>query len=85
MNVQEVEKRIAGRSDLAIHGAAPDFDEPLHVGRPNTGSRETFDRLNDEVFEGVGAINGFQLVQRLKQKVADFLDGSSDGRLSQRK
>ena len=35
-------KRIRGKSDLAIHGAPPAFPEPLHVGRPNLGSRADF-------------------------------------------
>jgi dTDP-4-amino-4,6-dideoxygalactose transaminase len=34
--------------DLAIFGAPPEFSEPLHVGGPNLGSRESFlERLND--------------------------------------
>jgi hypothetical protein len=34
--------------DLAIFGRPPAFAEPLHVGRPNVGSREhLLERIND--------------------------------------
>ncbi|WP_320416282.1 hypothetical protein [Candidatus Reidiella endopervernicosa] len=32
-------KDIHAYSDLAINGAVPAFDEPLHVGKPNVGER----------------------------------------------
>lgn len=35
-------KTLRVAADLAIHGAAPLFAEPVHVGRPNVGSSERF-------------------------------------------
>lgn len=35
-------KTIRSKADLAINGAPPAFDQPLHVGRPNIGDREAF-------------------------------------------
>ena len=66
-------KTIRTRSDLAIHGAAPAFVEPLHVGRPNIGDRETFMQLAGEMFDRRWLSNNGPLVQRFEQRVADYL------------
>lgn len=44
-------KPLSSLADLAIHGAPPAFAEPLHVGRPNLGSREAFLRYANEIFD----------------------------------
>ncbi|MEI8140544.1 MAG: DegT/DnrJ/EryC1/StrS family aminotransferase [bacterium] len=41
-------KKIHSVKDLAVCGAPPAFDAPLHVGRPNVGNRERLlARIND--------------------------------------
>ena len=35
-------KQIRTPADLAIHGAPPAFEAPLHVGRPNICNRDAF-------------------------------------------
>ena len=42
-------KKICSQQYLAINGAPPAFEQPLHVGRPNIGSREAY---------GIYACNG---------------------------
>lgn len=44
-------KPLSSLADLAIHGAPPALAEPLHVGRPNLGSREAFLRYANEIFD----------------------------------
>jgi dTDP-4-amino-4,6-dideoxygalactose transaminase len=63
-------KTINGPMDLAINGAPPAFDKPLHVGRPNVGSRETFSRLTSEMFDRGWLTNNGPLVQELEQRIA---------------
>ena len=53
--------------------STPSFPEPLHVGRPNIGSREAFSRLVDEMFERRWLSNGGPLVQQLEARLADYL------------
>lgn len=65
-------KKIESCSDLAINGAPPAFDEPLHVGRPNIGSREAFLELAGEMFDRRWLSNNGPLVQEFEQKVADY-------------
>jgi dTDP-4-amino-4,6-dideoxygalactose transaminase len=66
-------KTIKGPMDLAINGAPPAFDKPLHVGRPNVGSRETFSRLTSEMFDRGWLTNNGPLVQELEQRIAQQL------------
>lgn len=49
------------------------FSEPLHVGRPNLGSRREFDRLVDGIFERDWLTNAGPLVVELERRIADFL------------
>ena len=65
-------KTITTVADLAINGAPPAFDEGLHVGRPNLGSREALDRYLDDIYERNWLTNNGPLVQELESKVADF-------------
>lgn len=66
-------KRIDSAADLAINGAPPAFGEPLHVGRPNIGSRETFLKLAGEMFDRHWLTNNGPLVQQFEQRIADYL------------
>jgi len=63
----------SGITDLAILGGTPAFPEPLHVGRPNIGNRESlFHRLND-ILDRRWLTNHGPLVQEFEQQIADFL------------
>lgn len=74
MTVRQDMKRINSPEDLAIRGAPPAYSEPLHVGRPNIGSREVFDRFIDQMFGRRWLSNNGPLVQQFEQEVARFLD-----------
>jgi dTDP-4-amino-4,6-dideoxygalactose transaminase len=59
--------------NLAILGGSPDFNEVLHVGRPNIGNRERFlARVNDMLDRRWLSNNGI-FVQELERKLAEFL------------
>lgn len=65
-------KLIRTQQDLSINGAAPAFQNPLHVGRPNIGSRETFLRYAEEIFDRRWLSNNGPVVQEFEQRVADY-------------
>lgn len=67
-------KKIESTRDLAINGAAPAFEEKLHVGRPNIGSRDQFLRLVDEIFDRRWLTNNGPIVQEFEKRVADYHD-----------
>lgn len=58
---------------LAIWGGPPAFSQPLHVGRPNLGSREQFSAYIDDIWERRWLTNNGPLVQELEAALADFL------------
>jgi len=66
-------KPLNSFADLAIHGAPPAFAEPLHVGRPNLGSREAFLRYANEIFDRRWLSNNGPLVQAFERRLAEFL------------
>ena len=49
------------------------FVEPLHVGRPNIGSRERFLRRTNEMLDRGWLSNNGPLVQEFERKIADYL------------
>ncbi|MEQ1668721.1 MAG: hypothetical protein ABL868_09725, partial [Sulfuriferula sp.] len=51
--------------DLAINGAPPAFEQLLHVGRPNIGSREAFMKYAEDIFDRRWLSNNGPLVQEL--------------------
>jgi dTDP-4-amino-4,6-dideoxygalactose transaminase len=66
-------KRVREPEDLAINGASPLFDEPLHVGRPNIGNRERFvQRMNDMLDRGWLTNNG-PFLQEFERRIAEYL------------
>jgi len=65
-------KPILKPQDLAINGAPPAFDEQLHVGRPNIGSREAFLKYVDDIFERRWLSNNGPLVQEFERRVAEL-------------
>ena len=66
-------KTIRNAADLAINGAPPAFAEPLHVGRPNMGARESFLGLAGEIYERRWLTNTGPLVQELERRIAERL------------
>ncbi|MDP2761874.1 MAG: DegT/DnrJ/EryC1/StrS family aminotransferase [Sideroxyarcus sp.] len=65
-------KPIRNAADLAINGAPPAFEQPLHVGRPNIGSRDAFMKLAGEMFDRRWLSNNGPLVQEFEQRVAAY-------------
>ena len=66
-------KSIQTRADLAINGAAPAFDELLHVGRPNIGDREAFLRYANDIFDRRWLSNDGPLLQEFEARIAAHL------------
>lgn len=59
--------------DLAIFGAPPAFAEPLHVGRPNIGSREhLLERINDLLDRHCLTNNG-PYVREFERRIAEVV------------
>ena len=63
-------KRIRTSADLAINGAPPAFDRPLHVGRPNMGDRDALLSRVEEIHERRWLTNNGPLVKELEQRIA---------------
>ena len=66
-------KNIASKNDLALFGAAPAFDAPVHVGRPNIGSQAQFNHLVGDMFERRWLGNNGPLLLEFERRVAEFL------------
>ena len=65
-------KPILKSQDLAINGAPPAFEQQLHVGRPNIGSRELFMKYVDDIFERRWLTNNGPMVHQLEQRIAEL-------------
>ena len=65
-------KKINTINDLAINGAPPAFDQPLHVGRPNIGKRKVFLQYVEDIFDRHWLTNKGPMVQELEQKIAHY-------------
>lgn len=63
-------KQIRSARDLAINGAPPAFEQPLHVGRPNIGNREVFLAYVNQVLDNQWLTNHGPLVQAFEQRIA---------------
>lgn len=63
--------------NLPMHGRTNDCqpfsDSPLHVGRPNIGSKEAFLKYVGDVFDRRWLTNNGPLVQEFEHRVADHL------------
>ena len=66
-------KQIKSSADLAINGAIPAFNDPLHVGRPNIGKREEFLARVNEIFDRRWFSNNGPMVQEFEKKLAEHL------------
>jgi dTDP-4-amino-4,6-dideoxygalactose transaminase len=61
-------------ADLAIFGGDPEFEEALHVGRPNIGNRQRFlDRIND-MLDRRWLTNHGPYVDELEQRLAKLIE-----------
>ncbi len=67
------QKTVRLATDLAVNGALPLFAESVHVGRPNIGSREMFNRLADEMFSRNWLSNDGPILKRLESAICAFL------------
>lgn len=54
-------------------GGPPVPLETLHVGRPNVGDREVFDRLVDGIFERRWFTNAGEVVRQLERRLCEYL------------
>jgi len=66
-------KTIRSKADLAINGAPPAFDKPLHVGRPNIGDREAFLQRINQIIDNQWLTNNGPMVQEFEQRIAEYL------------
>jgi len=66
-------KEIQVIGDLAINGAPPAFEQPLHVGRPNIGSRKKFLQYANEIFDQKWFSNNGPTVQELEKQLSEHL------------
>lgn len=58
---------------LAIFGAEPVFDSPLHVGRPNIGNQSQLMSRLEQILESRWLTNRGRFVQEFEQRVADIV------------
>lgn len=70
---QVSQKIIRCKADLAIHGAPPAFDQPLHVGRPNVSDREAFLERVNQILDNQWLTNNGPMVQEFEGKIASHL------------
>lgn len=66
-------KEIRSPLDLAVNGARPAFRTPLHVGRPNIGTRESFLTYANSIYDSHLLTNNGPLVQELERRIQDRL------------
>ena len=59
-------------ADLAIFGAPPAVEHPLHVGRPNVGNRERFLRRVEDMLDRRWFTNAGPYVKEFEQRIADL-------------
>jgi len=67
-------KKIRHPRDLAINGAAPAFEQPVHVGRPNIGDECGFVRRIREMLDRRWLSNDGPFVRELEQRIAARLE-----------
>jgi dTDP-4-amino-4,6-dideoxygalactose transaminase len=60
-------------NDLAFFGGKPAFKEPLHVGRPNIGNRDTFLARVNDILDRRWLTNYGPMVQDFEHRVASFV------------
>jgi len=60
-------------SDLVLFGGVPSFTEPLHVGRPNIGRRNSFLKRVNDMLDRRWLSNDGPFVKELEQNLAGYL------------
>jgi len=65
-------ERARATRDLALLGAVPAFDAPLHVGRPNIGDRARILELIEGVLDSRWFTNNGPRVQEFEERIARF-------------
>jgi len=66
-------KEINSLADLAINGARPAFEQPLHVGRPNIGDRTTFLKHVEAILDNHWLTNHGPQVAEFERRIAERL------------
>lgn len=66
-------KVIRNKADLAINGAAPAFEQPLHVGRPNIGNKAEFLGRVNQILDNQWLTNNGPMVQEFERRIAAHL------------
>lgn len=66
-------KPVRDLRDLAINGAPPMFDSPLHVGRPNVGNRKRFMERAAEMLDSGWLSNNGPMSRKLEAEVCRLL------------
>ncbi len=69
-----MQKKIERKSDLAISGAPPLFERPLHVGQPNIADKSAFLNGVQTILDNYWLTNNGPMVQAFEQRIADRLD-----------
>ncbi|MGD9874720.1 MAG: aminotransferase class I/II-fold pyridoxal phosphate-dependent enzyme [Kiritimatiellia bacterium] len=59
--------------DLAVCGGRPAFAQPLHIGRPNIGSREQYLARINQMLDACWLTNNGPLVQEFEKRIADHV------------
>jgi dTDP-4-amino-4,6-dideoxygalactose transaminase len=59
--------------DLALFGGKPAFEEPLHVGRPNIGHRDSFLARINSILDRRWLTNYGPMVQEFERRVASYI------------
>lgn len=65
-------KTVTCKSDLAINGAAPAFEQLLHVGRPNIGDKEELLKALGDIVDRNWLTNDGPQVREFEDAVAKF-------------
>lgn len=66
-------RQASPERELAIHGGAPRFPSPLHVGRPNIGDHAAFSARMQRVLDNRWLTNNGPMVQELEAAIASDL------------
>lgn len=59
--------------DFALFGGRPEFQEPLHVDRPNPRDRQSLLQKMNDLLDRRWLSNGGLYVRKLEQRVANYL------------
>lgn len=66
-------KKFRSKADLAINGAPPAFDQPLHVGRPNVTNPDAFLLRVRQILDNHWLTNDGPMVREFEQSIANHL------------